>query len=847
MKLLVSVVLAMATVFSATAQKFSYTFNNTPISEALAKFSRDHKDVSVAFLYKELDNYKTSARVRTDNPYAALRSIVGANPISVVEHKGGYYVEALQRGKYRYSGKLVGTDNQPVVAATVMLLDPKDSVVLTYGLTDAAGNFSIPCDSRGVVGKLSSTGYSPKVMPFRSFSVGTIIMTEEVVNLKELNVQAESTYLYSDRTVYIPTSRQKNASQTAVELLNRMAIPQLALGGGNSVTTASGAGVAIFIDYLLASKEDLVGMRTADVKKVEFYEHPSDPRFRGSAYVVNFIMQQYEYGGYVKVYGEYDYYAGRGELPLFAKLKYKKMTYDLGVGWSESDSKHDYSETQETFRLPQPEGGEETIVRTSTVDESRNRNRTNWSTLRATYASDNLTMRNSLGVNFDHSPRQDWSGKIDYSVYGRFPSSEFSRTGYDRVNSFSYQGDWNYNANSLNTFSLSPYYVYSHSNTMSDYTESGAGSYLNMAKDNSHQFILRAYFRHSFGEAGVLSALFQSRITASHTDYRGTTDFNDWAETYRVGPGVNYFFQRRKFNMEAGVGFTWDKVKYQSLRDCQIAPWADFFFRYTPTSKHSLSFEFHHAAWPPSSSYRSANIVQIDPLMSYTGNPALAPYRSFDPNFSYFFKPTSKFSMSVYAGGWWIDNPYVFNYEAGPGGILRTVIQPAGGFSNWNFSVRPTLRLLSNNLIFSGQFGANLAHHGFPYDLTKTSVHFTLSGQYYVGNWNFEAFYASKRGSSTDSKDGVYVRSKDSYYLRIGWANSDWNFQATISDLFRWNWQGSEDTMHSRYYDFEKHNFSSLAHCRIKFSATYTFGFGKKVERGNEVGQTYGADSGILK
>lgn len=847
MKLLVSLVLAMATILSAAAQKFLYSFNNTPISEALDKFCRDHKDVNVAFLYKELDNYRTSAKVRTNNPFAALRSIVGNNPISVVEHKGNYYVEALQRGKYRYTGRLVGTDNEPVVAATVMLLDPKDSVVLTYGMTDAAGNFSIPCDSRGVVGKFSSTGYFPKLIPFRSFSMGTIIMAEEVVNLKELKVQAESTYLYSDRSVYIPTSRQKNASQTATELLNRMAIPQLALGGGNNLTTASGAGVAIYIDYLLASKEDLVGMRTADVKKVEFYEHPSDTRFMGATYVVNFITQQYEYGGYVKVYGEYDYYAGRGELPLFAKLKYKKMTYDFGVGCLESNSRHDYSETLETILLPQPDGGGEMIIRNSTVDKSSNRNRTNWSTLRATYSSADLTIRNSLGVNFDHSPRQDWSGKIDYSVGGRSPSSEFSRHGYNRINSFSYQGDWSYGANSANTLSFTPYYVYSHSNTMSDYTESGACSYLNIAKDYSHQFIGSANYMHDFGEAGMLTVLFQSRITTNRTSYLGTTDFNDRAETYRLGPGVDYFFQRSKIYVGAGIGFMWDKVIYQNLKDCQIVPWADFFFRFTPTPKHSLSFEFHHAAWPPSSSYRSANIMQINPFMSYTGNPALVPYRSFDPNFSYFFKPISRFSMSVNAGGWWIDNPYVFNYEAKPDGILRAVKQPAGGFSNWNFSVRPTLRLLSDNLIFSGQLGVNFVHHGEPYDLTKASVHFSLTGQYYIGNWNLEAFYASKRGSSNDSKDGVYVHSKDSYYLRIGWANSDWNFQAIISDLFRWNWRGSEETMHSRYYDFEKQNFSSLAHCRIKFSATYTFGFGKKVERGNEVSQTSGVNSGILK
>lgn len=846
MRLILILLTAMAAISSASAQKFSYRFNNTPVSEALVRLSRDHRDINVAFLYKELDTYRTSANVRTDNPAEAIRVIIGRNPISVVEHKGSFYVEALQRGKYRFTGRVIGTDNQPVVAATVMLLEPKDSVVLTYGLTDQAGNFSIPCDARGVVGKLSSVGYITKLVPFQTFSAGTVVMTEEVVALKELKVQADHTYLYSDRSVFIPTARQKNASQTATELLDRMAIPQLAIGGGNGVTTASGAGVAIYIDYLSASKDDIVGMRTTDVKKVEYYEHPSDPRFKGAAYVVNFIMQQYEYGGYAKAYGEYNAFGGSGELPLFAKMKYKKMTYDFGVGWSQSYSRHDYSETRETFRLPMEEGGEQTIVRDSRVDEAKSSNRTNWSTLRATYASGAATISNSIGVNFDHTPRNDWSGCMEYDG-GGYTSSDFSQRGYERVNSFSYEGEWNYGAGSGNSFSFSPTYVYTHTNNMTDFTQTGAGNYLNLAKDNTHQFLGMANYSHSFGKAGSVNAMFQSRITSNRTVYYGTSDYSDSADTYTLGPGVKYFFQRKKVYIQAGIGFMWDKVIYQDLKYCQITPWADFFLQFTPTGKHSLSFEFHHANWTPSSSYRSANVIKIDPLMCYTGNPALAPYKSFDPNLRYAFIPSRKLSLSVHAGGWAITNPYSFVYEASPEGILRTVKQPTGTFSNWNFSGRATLRLLENNLILSGQVGANLAHHGYPYELTKTSVNYTLTGQWYSGNWNFGALYASGRGSSTNFMEASYVYSKSSYYFKAGWANSDWNLQATISNPFRWNWRGSVTTMSSAYYAFEKQAFAPSDHCQIKLSATYTFGFGKKVERGDEVSQTYGVNSGILK
>ena len=75
--------------------------------------------------------------------------------MSVVEKRGICYVEALQRGKYVYMGRAIGQNREPVVAATVMLLAPRDSSVITYGITDDAGRFVIPCDRQRVIGKVA--------------------------------------------------------------------------------------------------------------------------------------------------------------------------------------------------------------------------------------------------------------------------------------------------------------------------------------------------------------------------------------------------------------------------------------------------------------------------------------------------------------------------------------------------------------------------------------------------------------------------------------------------------------------------------------------------------------------
>lgn len=71
-------------------------------------------------------------------------------------------------------------------------------------------------------------------------------------------------------STYIPTVTQKNSAQTATELLDRMAIPQLKISiGSSAVETSSGKSVSLYIDFVPATPQELNGMRMADVKTGE--------------------------------------------------------------------------------------------------------------------------------------------------------------------------------------------------------------------------------------------------------------------------------------------------------------------------------------------------------------------------------------------------------------------------------------------------------------------------------------------------------------------------------------------------------------------------------------------------
>ncbi len=165
----------------------------------------------------------------------------------------------------------------------------------------------------------------------------------EAKELNEVVVEAQMQRTGASTSTYIPNGKQKSSAQNAIDLLRPLAIPQININlVDNAVTTSSGQNVAVYINYIPASAEEIEGIRTADVRRVEYLDFPTDPRFQGNGHVINFIMQKYEYGGYTKATVSENFLAGKlsSRASVYSKFAYKRMTYDLYAGASNHDVKH---------------------------------------------------------------------------------------------------------------------------------------------------------------------------------------------------------------------------------------------------------------------------------------------------------------------------------------------------------------------------------------------------------------------------------------------------------------------------------------------------------------------------
>ncbi len=98
-----------------------------------------------------------------------------------------------------------------------------------------------------------------------------------------------------------------------------------------------------------------------------------------------------------------------------------------------------------------------------------------------------------------------------------------------------------------------------------------------------------------------------------------------------------------------------------------------------------------------------------------------------------------------------------------------------------------------------------------------------------------------------NTMSGETTRVKDLFIIQAGWSNQTWNIRLTANNLQRWNWRAAHDTMNSDAYSYSRWVSNTSKHANVQLSATYTFGYGKKVKQGNDITRQQGASSGILK
>ena len=673
----------------------------------------------------------------------------------------------------------------------------------------------------------------------------------ETQQLNEIVIEGLSESTSSRATTYLPSSKQKNASQNGYDLLYFMGIPQISINPMDlAVTDNTGSPVAIFINYMPASQEEMFGLYPEDVHKVEYLEFPVDPRFQGAAHVINILVQEYEYGGYTKATIGADLVAGFStNANVFSKFSYKKMTFDLFAGTFYGNRNNEFNNAVSSkgiFNLKDNNETDFTLTRDEYVDKTHIR-KTNYPvTLRATYNTEKIQIRNTLGFTHTAFPIVFQSGKLTFSP-GLEESYAYERSNPNRSNSANYAGTFFFILPKNFSINASPKFQYSHNNNYLNYFSTRDESIVRNARENAYQFSVDAYVNKQFGQNHILMIGIRAGELINRLNYSGNIDYNDRYYISDIGGEAAYQFKTQNLNLYSSVGIYRQESGINGIKNIATDPYIHLQFRYSPNSQNSLSISAQLVNNTPEIDLKSSDVLQENEFLYITGNPLLKNSREFTLNVGYMWIHSNKFDLTAYAKYREIFKRYIRVYEPFEDGhaLLRKYFNN-GDFINGTIGVSASVKLLNNSLQFYLSPQILFYRSTGIYNESLNAFQCYAQATYYLNNFYFQAFYKTPDKSMLENAPAI-TKTRNFYGLIIGWGNSKWNLRLSAYNIFNKKWESGDTWISSPLYSEHKITYGDAPHARILFSATFTFGYGKKIQPGDEVGAQSGAGSAIIK
>ncbi|MBD5238664.1 MAG: hypothetical protein HDS64_02675 [Bacteroidales bacterium] len=667
-------------------------------------------------------------------------------------------------------------------------------------------------------------------------------------NLDEVVVEAQMQRTSPTSATFIPTVKQKNASQNAVDLLRQMAIPLIKINPINeTVTDNAGGEVAIFINFLEASREEMEGLRTHDVKKVEYLDFPTDPRFRGAQHVINIIVQEYAYGGYTKLTTNEHFLVGfSSRNNIFSKFSYKKMTYDLYVGADNWNNHHIGNNVKGIYSLKYADGNDYQLIRTETLEHSHYKQNQYPVTFRATYASEKIQIRNTIGFTHLDTPVYDLRGNLTYQP-GSEQNYTFNRSNPNRNNSLAYQGSFFFSLPNQFSIDISPRFNYTHSNDNLSYSTSNSPEIIRNARENAYNYRVDAYLQKRIGQKHTAMLGVNGGDNINRLCYSGTNSYYDRFHNAFAAGILCYNFQTQKISIYADAGVCWEGSDINGEKYNDTYPFTHINLRFSPNSKNVFSAYFQYATNSPSINQKASDILQENEYMYISGNPLLKNSRHVTINVAYTWMPTNSFGMSAFSNFLEYFDRQIIIYEPYNNGqaLIRNYYN-SGNYIKEEIGLAANWKLLGGKLQLYASPKQSFYKSTGIYGRSYNPFNIIAQATYYLNSFYFQAYYQSPDKQMFTSSPQIH-KNRNFHSLTAGWANSDWNVRVMVANFFNKGWNSADIVTESPLYTEYRENIGTSSHLRINITATYTFGYGKKVQRGNEVGEQSSANSAIMK
>lgn len=346
--------LLCAIVSTASAQHIVRNYHDRSMSDVLIDLDKASARYKVSFIYNELEDFTVTQNLNTNSVPDAIRKVINYYPIKMTVGDSLITVECTRKSDRKLIGRLIDNHNLPVEFANIQLLNPQDSSFLCGGVSNANGDFVIPCQQRQAIMKVSFVGYKTISKLVNITRIGNVRMQADAYKLKGVTVEAARVVEKVDRQIVFPTKEQVKTASNGYELLDNMQLPTIIVNRAErKVQSLKGGEVQLRINDIKATMQDVLSLQPDEVTKVEFINMPG-VRYGDASLdaVINYQVRR-RYAGYVGgVSTMQGTKAGFNNSDGYFKYNVKKSEFSVNYDFSyRSVEKRSY-ESIGTYHLP---------------------------------------------------------------------------------------------------------------------------------------------------------------------------------------------------------------------------------------------------------------------------------------------------------------------------------------------------------------------------------------------------------------------------------------------------------------------------------------------------------------
>ena len=649
--------------------------------------------------------------------------------------------------------------------------------------------------------------------------------------LQDVVVYGERSWIENGVINVIPSKKDKKLSNSPASLIKVMNLPFLQEKDG-VITNMNGEEVQIFINGEKANDIDIAAFWPMEVKRVQYLENPGDPTYEGARYALNFIVDKYEVGGVTRV-DWFQRFPNWGGPEVASKLVYKKMTYGAMV-WFRNSRDHRSSMTGETKYKDLYYNGNYYDEITETEDRhSYERNEYLNAAINAKYTGKNCRITHTLSFNWNHNPGSG-SNSTDIWSDNLFGSSVSKSGSTGRSISPQFSGNYWFKLSDKWFLAGKTLYSYgeSKSSYMSKFGDSDAISNHTEERVNTAKLTVKPTFMPS--PKWIFQMIFSSGFDWFSTRYSGSTDARHRQSRQDLSmSGMAFWYPSSKLSLSLNAGVVANRWQIGEVREHTVSPVFSLWTGFNPSRKWSLSGIIKIHRFAPSASESNPVLVKNTDLMWVMGNPHLKTTLEWDNYVYTTYIPCNWLSISLGMG-----YDKLFNRVIG---VYKPASPELGGLIKENVSAAPQ-DIINASVTFAGSFLNNKLNvkinPSWRYDhirgVYSTDFNYlTFRGgiDYRAGNFMFELEY---EGPSKSMNLGGMGKDwwDDRWNFRMTYGTGDVYVQLRLENMFNNKWKKWEK-FNSPYYETNRHTLQTGR--AFVVNVTYTFGYGKKVDRSIEV------------